>query len=319
MVCKETQFALEALFRQPNGWQIDSISHPELDALSMQLDVLRADLLHPQVSGNKLYKLWPYLSSLFSSTQFNRVLSFGGAHSNHLYALGFACQALAIPCTAIIRGGEVMTPTLQALKQWGVTLQRITRAEYQRRHESAWIAYWQQQYPNSLIIPEGGSGLLGLEGCHHWGGQIGSENQNNAAWHYDRLAIAVGTGTSALGLAMGSQLPVIGVICSRDTQLPERMRTLKTEYDHHALSAPNPVTSAPKKAQIDWLADYHFGGFARTKEPLREFIMAFNQQQSFQIEPVYTGKLFYAVFDQIRQGRIPANSRLLAIHTGGVR
>ncbi|MDY7026126.1 MAG: hypothetical protein SVC26_07290 [Pseudomonadota bacterium] len=248
MVCKETQFDLETLFHLSNGWQIDSISYPELDALSIQLDVLRADLLHPQVSGNKLYKLWPYLFSLISSTQFKRVLSFGGAHSNHLYALGFACQALAIPCTAIVRGGELMTPTLQALEQWGgVALHRMTRAEYQRRHESDWIANWQKQYPNSLIVPEGGSGLLGLEGCHHWGGQIGDENQNNDAWHYDRLAIAVGTGTSALGLAMGSQVPVIGVICSRDTQLPERMRALKTPYGRHAIPAPNAAQMAPKK------------------------------------------------------------------------
>lgn len=287
---------LEALLNQP--LIIEPLNHALLRQKNIQIDVLRADLIHPCISGNKLFKLWPYFKQLQSHHK--AVLSFGGAHSNHLYALAYACHLLKIPCICIIRGGEKPTYTLKKLEQWGADIIKISRKEYQMRHQPDWIKQWQQRYPDTCIIPEGGSGEMGVQGCIDWGSML-------CALPYDQIAVATGTGTTALGLAIGSQKPVLAMLASKDVEVPDRMEQLRTEH------------FAEKTADIHWLEAYHFGGFAKQTAQLNQFIERFNQSQSCRVEPVYTGKLAFGIWDLIQQDIIQKGSKLLMIHTGGLR
>ena len=65
--------------------------------------------------------------------------------------------------------------------------------------------------------------------------------------------------------------------------------------------------------------EYHFGGYAKYRPPLIAFINEFKQTFHTPLDPVYTGKLFYGIFDQIKKGRFPAESVIIAVHTGGLQ
>ena len=65
--------------------------------------------------------------------------------------------------------------------------------------------------------------------------------------------------------------------------------------------------------------DYHFGGFAKTTDELFDFIRLFKQDYAIQLDPVYTGKMFFGVFDLIKKNHFKAGEKILVIHTGGLQ
>jgi 1-aminocyclopropane-1-carboxylate deaminase len=66
-------------------------------------------------------------------------------------------------------------------------------------------------------------------------------------------------------------------------------------------------------------SDYHFGGYAKVSQELVTFMNKFKRDFSIQLEPVYTAKMFYGIFDMIENNNFPPNSTILAVHTGGLQ
>ncbi|RZL12214.1 MAG: pyridoxal-phosphate dependent enzyme, partial [Pedobacter sp.] len=64
--------------------------------------------------------------------------------------------------------------------------------------------------------------------------------------------------------------------------------------------------------------EYHFGGYAKTTKELISFIKDFSSKTGILIDPIYTGKLFYAINDLLEKKQISKDARILAIHTGGL-
>jgi 1-aminocyclopropane-1-carboxylate deaminase/D-cysteine desulfhydrase-like pyridoxal-dependent ACC family enzyme len=71
--------------------RIDNIKEDFLQENNIELSILRLDLLHPEISGNKWFKLKYNIEEAMHYGQ-NTLLSFGGAFSNHLHAMAFACN-----------------------------------------------------------------------------------------------------------------------------------------------------------------------------------------------------------------------------------
>lgn len=71
--------------------------------------------------------------------------------------------------------------------------------------------------------------------------------------------------------------------------------------------------------QVEINADFHFGGYAKTTLELQEFCKSFHGDYGIEIEPVYTGKMFFGLRQLISEGRFAPGSRILAIHTGGLQ
>ena len=69
----------------------------------------------------------------------------------------------------------------------------------------------------------------------------------------------------------------------------------------------------------DLISDYHFGGYAKINTELISFINEFKAQYGLPLDPVYTGKMMFGVFDLMRQGYFPKGAKILAIHTGGLQ
>jgi 1-aminocyclopropane-1-carboxylate deaminase len=285
-------------------------------------DILRLDQLHPVISGNKWFKLKGHLQQ---ASAVHPVITFGGAWSNHLIATACATQQKGIPSIGIVRGEKppVLSATLTAAAAYGMQLEFISRREYAAKDEPAFLGRLTERYPGACIIPEGGAGITGI---------IGSEDILRVAdtAGYTHILCAVGTGTMFLGLARAA-LPgqkVIGVpILKGMDGLDAIERTAIGRSPGHSAgpaagltaTGHSSILSADQRARCRVLSGYHFGGYARHPRELIDFMNEFHRETGVPSDIVYTGKLFYAVRDSIRNNFFPGHSRLLIIHSGGLQ
>jgi 1-aminocyclopropane-1-carboxylate deaminase len=275
-----------------------------LGAQNFQLSIKRDDLLHPIISGNKWRKL-KYALVDASEEQIKHIISFGGGFSNHLHALGYCCFQLNIKFTAIVRGdySQNLSPMLQDLLHWNTEIDYVDRLTYKRRDSADYLALLEENHPNAMIIPEGGSQNLALKGV----AEIISElNQT-----YDYIIAPVASGGTLAGLIQGvaehsPKTKILGIAVLRGQTYLEQLVT--------DLLANNFVG-------LDWQInhDYHFGGYAKTNSELKAFCEYFYRQNKIRIEPVYSGKLFYAVKTLVSQSLLPEGSKILILHTGGLQ
>ncbi len=288
LIALENQFARSILTK---------VSAPCLDRRQVELWIKRDDLLHPIVSGNKWRKL-KYILNHALSLGAIKIVSMGGAYSNHLYALAYVGHRLGIQTEGFIRGEPQSNPTLNDLRRWRMHLHFVSREDYRNlRQYKDWNslpgidtdAYW---------LPEGGSVDLALQGVAEMVSEIDIQ--------YDVVCCPCGTGTTLAGIieAVQPDVRVIGFSALKGGSFLKR--------DVEALLA---------QARDNWdiITDYHFGGFARTKPELIEFIERFSSETSVRLEPVYTGKMFYGIYDLIGKGFFPADRRIVVIHTGGLQ
>lgn len=242
--------------------------------------MLRLDLLHPEVSGNKWFKLKYNLEAAGN----RRILTFGGAYSNHIAATAAACSLMGIPCTGIIRGERpaVLSHTLQQAAAKGMQLEFVSREAYRLKSTA--------DYPDAYIIPEGGNNEAGVKGCR----EILALADTGSFTH---ILCACGTGTTLAGL-ISSALPhqqVWGYVVLKGA-----------EYLQNEMPAGN-----------NWqlVHDYHGGGYAKTSPALFDFINQFYRDTKIPLDIVYTAKLVYG----FSQSHFPPGSKILLIHTGGLQ
>lgn len=264
------------------------------------MEVLRLDLIHPLVSGNKWFKLKEYLSD--TQQQGKRILlTFGGAYSNHIAASAAAGREAGLPTIGIIRGeaAPTLSHTLEQALADGMDLFYVSREAYKTKEIP--VAVW-GKYPADevYVIGEGGYGLKGREGAQ------------NILDHCDRslfthIVAACGTGTTLAGL-VAAALPgqqVVGI------PVLKNLGSLEKEI--------NDLLPPTLHSRFALIPDYHFGGYAKQTPQLISFMNNWYQSTAIPTDFVYTGKLFFAVDDLTRKGYFPAGSRLLVIHSGGLQ
>lgn len=268
-----------------------------LSDASVRLFVKREDLNHPYVSGNKWWKLKYNLEEAQRIGK-KTVLTFGGAFSNHIYSTAAAASELKLMSVGIIRGEETLplNPVLQFAEANGMKLRYISRMSYRNKMESNTIAQLRDIYGDFYLIPEGGSNALAVKGVE--------EFANTLEVDYDYLCSPVGTGGTLAGLIRGlkGQKEILGFSVLKDGAF------LKEEV----------VSLGGLYKSWDIITDYHFGGYAKATKQLLNFIEEFNRVHNIPLEFIYTGKMFFGIFDLVRQGFFKKGSRVLAIHTGGI-
>ncbi|AEI50885.1 1-aminocyclopropane-1-carboxylate deaminase/D-cysteine desulfhydrase [Runella slithyformis] len=259
----------------------------------------RDDLLHPFVSGNKWRKL-KYNLLEAERSGFTRLLTFGGAYSNHIAAVAAAGQATGFKTTGIIRGEElteVSNKTLQYASQCGMKLQFVTREAYRDK-----IALAADFGTDCYVIPEGGSNALAVKGVQEVMGEL--QSQLNASFDY--LCTAFGTGGTASGLISAPADTKVLVFPALNIQKAEVLQHIETFVELQG-----------KKIEV--LIDYHFGGYGKETEELTRFIADFEQQTLIPLEQVYTGKMMYGLVDLIRKGYFRRGEVIVVLHTGGLQ
>lgn len=273
---------------------IDSAARHSTQAL----DVLRLDKIDPVISGNKWFKLQYYLADALNTGQ-KKVLTFGGAYSNHIIATACAAHKAGLQSIGIIRGEKpsVLSHTLVNAARWGMQLVFVSREAYNQKKNPAFIQQLLQEYGQPCIIPEGGEGPQGVKGA------AGILNLA-ATGNYTHVLCAVGTGTLLSGLAVsamaGQQVLGIPVLKGFDNWV-------------------SPYIPESAQQKISMINGYHFGGYAKKNNTLLAFMNEWYNKTAIPSDFVYTGKLFFAVNDLIRNGYFPEKSRLLVIHSGGLQ
>ena len=271
----------------------------------LQLWVKRDDLIHPEISGNKWRKLKHNLEAAKAEGK-KGILTFGGAFSNHIYALAAAGKIFDLETIGIIRGERIepLNATLRFATDCGMKLIFTSRTAY--RNRESLTAYYQSKYPEFLILPEGGTNLLALRGCAEMIDEI--EEQWEGALP-DYLCASCGTGGTLAGMITGmkGRQQVIG------------FSALKGDFHQKDINDLLGLNKTEKYSNWSIQTDFHFGGYARHNSELIEFINHIRKTYGLPLEPIYTGKLFYGLFELAKGGFFSKGSKIMALHSGGLQ
>lgn len=278
----------------------DLIEPIDITAVSKQhiLSVKREDLLHPFVSGNKFRKLKYQLEKINEGAN-ETALTFGGAFSNHIAAVAAAGKLNSFSTIGVIRGEELesqpLNSTLSFAKSQGMKLHFVKREVYRNKTDTDYLAQLKEKFGAFYVIPEGGTNELAVKGCE--------EIITNDHAEYDYICVAVGTGGTLAGIVKSLQphQSAIGFSVLKGTFQAEVVQEFTSNQNYK-------ITDS-----------YNFGGYAKIDGDLIRFINEFKENQNIQLDPVYTGKMFYGIFDLLKQGMFKKNSRIFAIHTGGLQ
>lgn len=264
----------------------------------IETSILRLDLVHPIISGNKWFKLKFYIEEAVKFKK-NGIASFGGAYSNHIVSLAFACKENGLPSIGFIRGEKPtdLSFTLKTAASFGMELHFLSRELFCKKNN----LINEYNISNWLLVNEGGYGILGAEGAA----------TISALFHpniYTNIICSVGTGTMIAGIIKGANnnQQIIGINALKNNfSIEKEIKALLSEND--------------KKKQYLINYDYHFGGYANYTETLINFMNNLWLTESIPTDIVYTGKLLYATNELINSNYFKPESKLLVIHSGGLQ
>ena len=275
---------------------VHQLKNELFDQQDLQVFIKRDDLIHPLISGNKWRKL-KYILKKASEQNKTHLVTFGGAFSNHLLATAAAAARFGFKSTGIVRGEEVENSTLFLCRLHGMQLIFVDRDSY--RDKPALFNKYFADDIKAIFIDEGGASAEGANGC--------AELIDELTETYDHIFCACGTGTTAAGIINGLQKHQLN---TEFHAIPvfKNGGFIKDEIDR--------FLTAPANYQLH--TDYHFGGYGKVADELIGFVKLFVASTGILIEPIYTGKMLYALYDLAEKKHFAPGSRILVIHTGGI-
>lgn len=284
---------------------IQKLKLPLFEDKNVEVWVKRDDLIHHEISGNKWRKL-KYNVDAYNKGVYDSIVTFGGAYSNHILATAKVGADFGIPTIGIIRGEEQLplNPTLKKATALGMEIRYVTRTDYREKHTAAFINKLKNDPGDVYLIPEGGCNIEGVRGCKDIIEEVNID--------FDYAITDCGTGATLAGinLALKNNQKAIGIPVLKGGGFI--LEEVKQFYNmmNEDLSLVD---------SIELFTDYHFGGYAKYKPELIEFMRQFYIDTKIKTDPVYTGKLFYGVLDLIQKDYFPKNSKVVVIHTGGLQ
>jgi 1-aminocyclopropane-1-carboxylate deaminase/D-cysteine desulfhydrase-like pyridoxal-dependent ACC family enzyme len=302
---------------------IQTVKDADSFPAEVALDVLRLDQLHPVVSGNKWFKLHPWINKA-RQEGYEGLASFGGPWSNHLHALAWAAREAGLRSVGYVRGYPPTggNPLLYDLQSWGMELFYLAKKTFDAH---AWHGPGAYQGPDSLpalpgpagdprgrhsflVVPTGGYGREGMLGAARIWEYI-------PKGRYTHVYCAVGSGTMMAGLLTGRPMgesgmddgpQIIGIPVMPDMgKLEAAIRQL--------------LPGNGKSARISLDHRHHGGGYAKTSPELLAFMRTFYDRTGIPTDIIYTSKLMFAVERLQLEGVFAPGSRVLAIHSGGLQ
>ncbi|WP_418511806.1 1-aminocyclopropane-1-carboxylate deaminase/D-cysteine desulfhydrase [Corallibacter sp.] len=266
---------------------------------NVSLSLKREDVIHEYVSGNKYRKL-KYNIQQAQKEKKEILLTFGGAFSNHIAAVSAIGSLFGLKTIGVVRGEELKdsyasNATLLFAKSQGMQFEFVSRSVYREKNTESFVRKLKEKFGDFYLIPEGGTNNLAVKGCE----EILTDNDNS----FDFICCPVGTGGTISGLINSSlsHQKIIG------------FPALKGDFLRKDIS------KFANKSNWELISDYHFGGYAKINTELISFINQFKVENNIQLDPVYTGKMMFGIFDLIKKEYFPKDSKILAIHTGGLQ
>jgi 1-aminocyclopropane-1-carboxylate deaminase len=294
------QFSLAILDDFFNNSYLHEFNIPNLNDSNLELFVKRDDLIHKDFSGNKLRKLKYNLKACLENNC-EGILTFGGAYSNHLLASASACHYFGIKSIGVVRGEELTATSnklLERCNNLGMELIFNSRSNFDEMKKITGCTNFNSK--EYWVVPEGGANQEGIEGCREI---ISNSN-------FDYVVVAQGTSTTSVGILLEltdfQKIIVVPVLKGYDS-IGEMKKLLPDDRLFDRLST-----------KIIVLDQFHFGGYAKTTEDLKQFVNEFNEFNPFKIEPIYTGKVIFALSQWLKSEELIKNKKVLFVHTGGL-
>ena len=284
-------------------WQVHTenqkVNLPILEEKKVSLFIKREDKIHPLISGNKYRKL-KYNIKKAKIAQYQTLLTFGGAFSNHILATASAAHENELKSVGIIRGEELAfkwkgNPTLSQATALGMQLKFVSRSDYRNKHSVEFIEQLKAEYGHFYLLPEGGTNNLAIKGCE--------EILTKEDKRFNVVCSSVGTGGTIAGIINSVSLgqKVIGFPALKGDFLIEDICKFATNEEWNLQM------------------DYHFGGYGKVSVEHRNFIHDFKKETQIPLDPIYTGKMMFGIVDMVKKDKFERDAKLLAIHTGGLQ
>lgn len=257
--------------------------------------VKRDDLIHPVVSGNKWRKLAPYFTKMPQ-----RIISMGGAHSNHLHAMAFVAHHLGISSVGWVRGESHLLDTSATLQQCvslGMELVFLSSQQYKAASESP--TNFTELSKDDCWVPMGGASSLGVEGA--------TKIMDEIDCSYDYVFVPLGTGTTMAGILRSAahSTQIIGV----------------SPYNGDKSWLVDAIEKYSPEVRLDWTVLQHEFGvrFGQMNSTFYDQIKDLYQRTGMLPDPVYNSKAMLQMDAMIRRGEIAETSTVIYIHTGGLQ
>lgn len=278
-------------------------------AAGITLYLKRDELLHPRIQGNKWRKLEPVLAEL-QAGGYAGLLTFGGPFSNHLHAVAAAGKAYGFRTAAVLRGlsADLSNPTLAFARACGMDIWPVAKKDYDAGSASAAVQAIEARYPQFLRLPEGGNTLAAAQHCR----RVSEEILQQAVWQAGRplfVAVPAGSGCTAAGVIAGlgaAGQALVFPAAPYGVQEETLLETLR-----HLVAAPLPA--------FRLFPEYGQEGFARLRPERLDFAVDFYLRTGILLDPIYTLKMMAGLFDLLQNGFFPAESVVVAVHTGGLQ
>ena len=281
-----------------NSYTSPPVQHIQTPEGHPSLSILRLDQIDSWASGNKYFKL-KYALRLALSRGVTTIVSKGGMFSNHLAALSQACSVFGLHLVNVIRSHQPdeTNPSILQLRAHGDEILYVSPEVFAAFDETESA----KRFPEAMFIPEGGLSEEGILGTQ----EIAAECIHHSPTH---VIVAAGTMGTAMGLlaAMPGDINVIVV---------PAWKGCTNDYVQQVLTR---YSILPACAWQLW-PDYHFGGFGKFDPGLIDFMTSFTRETAIPLDPVYTGKMMFAIKDKMDKGDFSSGDRILAIHTGGLQ
>ena len=286
----------------PNPPEIQSLNHSLFSEKGLELAILRLDQVHSLVSGNKFFKL-KYNFEEAKLQGKDTLLTFGGAYSNHIHACAAAAKLEGFKAIGLIRGDflEESNPTLNFAGTQGMELHFLDRETYRQKSNPEFLQTLEEKYGDFYLIPEGGTNPLAIQGT--------SEILGLKTRRFTHICTSIGTGGTFLGLAASLE----------PRQKLLGFSSLKGNFIHQEIQEKLLEFQVNSKGSLEVFSSYHFGGYAKWTPELIDFIHWFYSEFGIILDPVYTGKMAFGIFDLIQKNQVPPGSKVLLIHTGGLQ
>lgn len=288
---------------------LQKLEDPLFELNKVEVYVKRDDLLSLDAEfafcGNKWRKL-KYNLIEAKRQQAETLVSFGGAYSNHIAALASAGKIFNFKTIGIIRGEQIfpLNPTLSYAVAQGMVLWPVSRTTYREKGTKGFLSHLLPTQKTYYSIPEGGTNQLAIKGAMELADEITEQNNQNPP---DYICACCGTGGTLSGMVIGAppETTVIG------------FPVLKGDFMQSMIEKWLPEDNMANKWQL--INDFHFGGYAKFQPELINFINDFSRKFHIRLDPIYTGKLFYGVFQLIKEGFFKEGSSIVILHSGGLQ
>ena len=290
--------------------------------LGVDIYIKRDDLTGGETSGNKIRKLeYTVAKAIDEGAQL--LITCGGIQSNHCRATAAVAAKLGLRSHLVLRIDEEPPVEGNYLldKILGAEITFISRADYSKRRAEIMQNIkeeYEKQGIKAYVIPEGASDGIGNIGYLESVKEI-KKQEEELGISFQTIVCAVGSGSTYGGLFLGTKLydpekTVLGFNVCDDEQyfLDVCTRICRETVE---LLGKN-IEIKPEDMHI---VDGHKGiGYAISTDEELAFLIKLAREEGLILDPVYTGKAFYGLYQEIKEGKLKDLGNVLFIHTGGV-